>query len=132
MASGLVDTGQVLAADAPTEDTHVLRLSDRGSLIDGGALSSVAVSGSPATAVGTVVYTGSGGHTETLPDPTSYSNRLLVLKNAGDSYWTLSGDIFDASLSDSLVLQPGDAVGLRSDGSRWLVLWLHLSLGSAS
>lgn len=132
MATGTVVTGQVEASTAPTADEHVLRLADVGSLVDGGSLASTAASGSPADGVGTVVYTGAGGDTETLPDASGYSNRLIVFKNAGADFWTLSGDLYDASLTASLILQPGDAVGVRSDGSRWLVLWLHLSLGSAS
>lgn len=73
-----------------------------------------------------VIYTGSGGHTETLLAASANSGLRFTLKNKGSGAWTISaaglGQLWTTAAVNTVILAVGDSIELLSDGSSWLVL----------
>jgi hypothetical protein len=65
-------------------------------------------------------YTGSGGHTFTLPAPRE--SRELKIKNRGSGTLTLSGAIYSNASVATYSLLAGEGIILISDGTDWLIV----------
>lgn len=85
----------------------------------------VAVSATISAASRTVIYTGTGGHTETMISAAANAGKRYTVKNKGSGVWTIDatglGQLWTNAAVNTLTLAVGDSVELISDGTNWIV-----------